>query len=802
MSAARLPGATAADRARDLHARLGIPADAARVLILCESSHWDPSWLLGARGYGRIVARILDRALDELDAEPARIYSVEGTYFLRAYWDARPAARARLVRHLASRRLRLAGGGVTSPDTVVAHGEAILRDYLVGARWLAERGLDLAPQVAYLPDSFGHSPLLPSLLAALGIDGVAFTRVDGMHVAGCDRAPRGRYPRPGSTAARLLDDERSLDLVWRDPAGGEVLAHWHAFGYGQGDLIAHRGLTRWMGLPLAIASRGERAVARRIDRLVIDLAARARTPYLLCPIGFDFVPPVRRLDALLARYNRGAYPTTGVWTLTAGLDDYLALVEAHRDALPVIALDPNPCFMGFPASRPALKAAYQRMVAGLLAAEAQAAVSGDAAHAAAVRALWNDAVVANHHDFVTGTSRAPIVRREQAPLVAQVIRATEAPRARPRPPAPSRPRWRWVRGELAIETAELAIAIDPMAGGAISARDRRRDQPWLAPGSLGVRAYHDDGGLWRLGHELAGGTFARRADTRDRPAQVEVAELEGALRVMIRARAGGDVPIELVIRDDEPELEVAVTAPPRRRTTWTVTTCGELATSARLRMAVPGGSVDRPFAAATTPTYWAADGLAEVVDATGAGTAILSALPLAVHADVDGSLRWIVHRHATGERADGWLPLVGFPVRGADRAPYRSQIVLRRVRAGERLADRIARTRTLRELAAAVASPAAIAGVQIDRPEIAIAAIKPAWRGDGVIVRLIAPTRAIDPVRGSARLRWPAPLAGAWLCDALERDRASLPVSEGTVAVPLTAAVISVRVIPARGGAR
>ena len=61
---------------------------------------------------------------------------------------------------------------------------------------------------------------------------------------GCDLGSSKRFPRAGSTAERLLNQEQTLDFVWRDRNGAQVLCHWNAFTYGQGDMLAFVGLTR------------------------------------------------------------------------------------------------------------------------------------------------------------------------------------------------------------------------------------------------------------------------------------------------------------------------------------------------------------------------------------------------------------------------------------------------------------------------------------------------------------------------------------------------------------------------------
>jgi hypothetical protein len=136
-----------------------------------------------------------------------------------------------------------------------------------------------------------------------------------------------------------------------------VLCHWNAFTYFQGDMLAHAGIVRWNGLVAAVPWRTRGHIARRIARFVRQLEPVARTPYMLCPIGMDFNDPIVRLRELLERYNAELYPSTGVWAVLAGMDDYFALVRHHEAKLPVLAVDPNPYWMGFYASRPEAEAA-------------------------------------------------------------------------------------------------------------------------------------------------------------------------------------------------------------------------------------------------------------------------------------------------------------------------------------------------------------------------------------------------------------------------------------------------------------
>ncbi len=103
-----------------IRTRLGIPHDAQRVLVLAESSHWDPNWLMTSEEYFRFrVRRILDGALRELEAHPRRVFSIESVFFLKMYWEKRPEKRDAIRRLVNEGRFRLTGSGMTTPDTIL-----------------------------------------------------------------------------------------------------------------------------------------------------------------------------------------------------------------------------------------------------------------------------------------------------------------------------------------------------------------------------------------------------------------------------------------------------------------------------------------------------------------------------------------------------------------------------------------------------------------------------------------------------------------------------------------------------------
>ena len=805
------------EREKSLRCRLGVPDDAERVIVFAESSHWDPNWMLTSEEYfQRLVRPNLDRAISELMRHPRRIYSVECIFFLRKYWEQRPEQH-NIIRTLINEgRLRLTSSGVTTADTLLPDTEAILRDFLIGQEWLRVNGMKQEPRVAYFPDNFGHSPALPSLLKAAGFNLAAITRIDGMFFIGTDYELRRRFPRQGSSAALLMKEERTLDFVWRGPDGAEVLCHWNAYNYGQGDLLAHRGITRVYIFPSAVPDRSDRNVAGKIERFAAQLAPYSRTPYLFCPIGFDFVSPITDLVTLLDRYNRIHYPKTGIWAVNAGIDDYLELVDCYRDALPVLDLDPNPYWMGFYTSRPMLKKRCHEFVHLLLLAErlallpqnggAEQTIAGD------LKDAWWFAAVSNHHDFITGTSRDRVVYHEQLPWLEQATATAGAAVMRLTPdtcqPGYQRPvinqvelpEWRSQGGKVEVHTPHYTVELSEDAGGGIiRGWCPAMELPLLTGISNDLVSYKDSGGLWRMGHEFRGGVFKEAARANDRLARLQVRDCDGSLEVTCVTQLDGEtVHRTLWFRSDSPAIRLRVEGRAAKRRTVTVLFATSVLAS-RLFMDMPGGVIERPPEKFYVPTFWPLQHFVHIQDnAGGWGMALCLDMPGAISYQPDGHLEVIALRNANRERAFGFLPLLAMPVTGHEQSIHAFNYALLFTPAGnwrdngiplvarsviDRPWDTTGRAE-LRELAESV--------VTTDRSDIIVTAVKPASRGDGLIIRLFTNTSPGSPVSVTICDRI---VKAAFLCDARERDLEPLEVRDGTAHLTMPGAIGTLRLL-------
>ena len=399
-----------------LRAKLGIPADAARVLVLSQSSHLDVDWVRTFDEYYQGQVRdIFDRAQAWLDAEPGAVYSIAEVAFLERYVAERGAEALRP--HVESGRLRLVGGGLTSPDTVLPTEEALLHDFLAGSLF-AELTFSVRPRTAWVPDDFGHSPTAPDLLAAMGLTAVGMARVDGVREV--SEVDHGAAPTaPGSTA-EALTLLGSADFVWEGPGGASVLAHWMPTSdqYGQGDAIDLYGL----------AGDEPGYTNQQLDTFIAQLTPFARTPYLFVPVGSDFASPTTRLVEYAKRWNDGRYSRTGVWVAIATFEDYMDLVGFHREELPRLSADVNPYWTGYYGAKPALKRAAREAGDALTGVEPflWAGDPSGASWRSQLDSAWHSVALSDHHDFITGTSVDAVVSGEQLPMLAEAATTASA----------------------------------------------------------------------------------------------------------------------------------------------------------------------------------------------------------------------------------------------------------------------------------------------------------------------------------------------------------------------------------------
>ncbi|MBN1572809.1 MAG: hypothetical protein JW984_06385 [Deltaproteobacteria bacterium] len=804
---------TSSEREITLRKKLEIPDDAKRVLLFSESSHWDPNWMFTSKEYYKLrIRRLLDQAVKECEADPRRIFGIECIFFLKMYWERRPKRRESVRRLVNERRFRLTGSSTGTPDTCVPGLEAIIRDYLIGQEWLRENGMNQESRLAYLPDNFGVVPTLPTVLNALGYAYTALSRIDGCFYPGTDYADPRLFPRPGSSAELLRRDLKTDDFVWRGPDGSKLLCHWNPYTYGQGDTIAAAAPVRMMGVTFGFRARSIKKVAKKIESYVKDLAPLAKTPYMLCPMGLDFNGPVPGLLSLLDKYNREVYPESGIYVLNAGMDDYFDLVSCHIDKLPELEIDFNPYWTGFYSARPDVKQRCKKIVDDLLRIESALALAKDEKQASdllrELAPVWETVVVANHHDFITGTSPDRVWKKEQRPWLVEAQKTIDrvkkeakalhtAPAAAESPVKP--PKVTASNGKIRIENKHYIITLSEKLGGCVDGwRDPKTGEELLTGLAGDVILYKDSGGLWRMGHEFAGGQFFMTECMSGRPAKLDMENQNGYLHVTSEFTLDGRaMKKEMWFSSDSPFVRMRLTGSARR---WKTITCRF---SSRLfphsiYMDVPGGVVQRPLIKIYNPTYWAGAGFAHITDPkTKRGFALFMGGPVSVSGTANGALECVAIRNAPMERAYRIFPIpTAFPAYGLAGSEHSFNFAAGFTRKGDWRENR------LFSVAADIIKDARIdpkeeeipdaigVAVDLDSEDVTVVALKRAHRGEGLIVRL----QSFGPDRVKISLK-DKKIKKAFLADARERDIEQLKVDSKGVLVPFTGTVATVRLL-------
>ena len=200
-------------------------------------------------------------------------------------------------------------------------------------------------------------------------------------------------------------------------------------------------------------------------------------------------------------------------------------------------------------SRPTLKRKCRELVDLLLLAEQLALLPENEGQgeptARAIEEAWWYAAASNHHDFVTGTAADRVVRTEQEPWldrrIAEAKAAIRRPGATRLTGATERSRRRCSGGSrrgdiLEISTPHYVIELAESKGGSIVRAWHPVTGAPLLSVSNSVVSYRDSGGLWRMGHEYAGGWLREAGRSSDRPAQLEVHDDGGCLEATHRWR--------------------------------------------------------------------------------------------------------------------------------------------------------------------------------------------------------------------------------------------------------------------------
>ena len=377
-------GGAEAMRERTTALLASLPADAtAGEAILTGHMHIDLVWLWPERTGEFKAVHSLANALAVRERYPEVVSGQSQPAMFEAVERRDPALHARLLDAARGGGFEPVGAMYVESDTQLPCGEALVRAFELGQdgfRKLRPDGKD--SPIVWLPDVFGYSAALPTIMAGFGVPYFYTTK---MHWSSATRIPYSSF-------------------VWAGMDGSEVVTHLSWKHY---NLEATVEEVRW-------AADQNRQAGTHDEVLV--------------PVGYGDGGGGPN-DAMAERARRLA-DLAGVprcrWGSIEGFFDRLA---EKIDALPVYAGEMYLEYhRGVQTTRAELKARFRGLERALQAREAAACLAGVAIEgeaAARLKHAWKRCVFAQFHDYIPGSS-VPEVYEEALPELAALAEEMHA----------------------------------------------------------------------------------------------------------------------------------------------------------------------------------------------------------------------------------------------------------------------------------------------------------------------------------------------------------------------------------------
>lgn len=328
------------------------------------NAHLDPVWLWPwQEGYMEARATF-QSAIDRMAEYDDFVFTCDQVVLLSWVQEADPELFEQIRRRVAEGRWVLAGGWWVEPDCNMPSGESLVRQGLIGQRWLADR-FGVIATVGMNVDPFGHNVMLPQILRGQRMDSYLFLR-PGPHESDLD-----------ATA-----------FWWISPDGSSVLAYRIPFEY--------------CSPPGDVAGQAEKSLGQ-LDRSLGDVM-------VFYGVGNHGGGPTRANIDSIHRYNAmGSFGRMQLSSPRRYLDELaarrgLAGLAERTDDLQHHA---RGCY----SAHSGIKAWVRRGQAALLVAERWAAI-GAARHGLAypgdeLTHAWQQLLFNQFHDVLPGSAIAP-----------------------------------------------------------------------------------------------------------------------------------------------------------------------------------------------------------------------------------------------------------------------------------------------------------------------------------------------------------------------------------------------------------
>jgi len=140
------------------------------------NSHLDVAWLWPLAETQRKTIRTFSQQLRLLEEYPEALF-LQSQCVLYEMCQKQYPELFEKIREAVARGQWIAEGAMwVEPDTNMAGGEALIRQFIYGKKYFKEE-LGVDSRIAWLPDSFGYSAVLPQILAGCEVDGLTTQKI-------------------------------------------------------------------------------------------------------------------------------------------------------------------------------------------------------------------------------------------------------------------------------------------------------------------------------------------------------------------------------------------------------------------------------------------------------------------------------------------------------------------------------------------------------------------------------------------------------------------------------------------------
>ncbi len=377
-------------------------------------SHWDVDFKETFDKYKITVSNIIIDAIELITKKPEFRFTINQAIFIKYFWENYPDYRNRFRNYVQEGKIEIVGGKWVQPDLNLVCGEALIRDILLGNRWL-RKTFGVETEIAWEIDVFGHPESIPHFLSQAGYKYYVFSRLELNEYSLA--ALGAKIPETVTNIFHLkkpifeeLHYGKDLPQVvnfWWQNAGDRLLTHWAKTHYNSGFLKCIEE-----NLELAF---------QQIQKAIDAMAPYSPTPNIMLICGDDFIYPRKNfffLPEIVKAWNEKLFASTGYKLVIATPKDFFYAVEntlkLHSGLLPVYELEFNPA-LGSASwiNRPEFKQANARLEAELLASERLGVFCtflGKPYPEKELGAAWQLVATNHHHDNITGTIPSEVAK--------------------------------------------------------------------------------------------------------------------------------------------------------------------------------------------------------------------------------------------------------------------------------------------------------------------------------------------------------------------------------------------------------